>query len=291
MKSAIVNARAIGIDTTKCYHTLSSWSLKAALREQGMIPLVEKLREIIPNVQDQYTDPSFQRDFNPYWELKTRGLHAFQVQFVSECIDLIANEKKQTALTMVDIGDSSGNHNIYLKNLLGNKLKRFVSANLDPVAVEKIQKKGAEAILCRAEELKLDHAVDLYTSFQMVEHLFNPVEFLNNLATKGSAQNLIFSVPLRFQSQVGLLELRRNHTEMAMTAEGTHIFELSPEDWTLLAQFSGWQLVKQKHYFQYPKFHPLRITSPIWNRYDFPGFWAGYFKRDLSTANRYKNWK
>ena len=56
-------------------------------------------------------------------------------------------------LTLVDIGDSSGQHGEYIRALApAGKVGRFVSVNLDPVAVEKVRARGGDAILCRAEE-------------------------------------------------------------------------------------------------------------------------------------------
>ena len=278
--------KSAGLNTTGIYQGLSYRSLLAAHKEQGMTELIGKLRQILPDIQDQYTDPNYHNSFNSYWELKTRGLQAFQVGFVESCVRSLPPRPR----TLVDIGDSSGNHILYLQTLLGAALKRVISVNLDPVAVAKAKSKGIDARLIRAEELRLDHPVDLYTSFQMVEHLFDPVRFMHSLAQEGNAEHLIFSVPLRSRSQVGLHELRRNYMDSPLTAEATHIFELSPEDWALLAQFSGWKLVRQQSYLQYPKNHPLFLTKGLWNQYDFPGFWAGFFVKDLSIAKRYQSW-
>ena len=59
----------------------------------------------------------------------------------------------------MDIGDSSGTHIGYLKALKPDLDARFVSLNLDPEAVKRIQAKGLEALELCPEDLRLlfDH--------------------------------------------------------------------------------------------------------------------------------------
>ena len=65
----------------------------------------------------------------------------------------------------------------YLNALKGGNIN-FCSVNLDPIAINKIRQKGLRAILCWAEDL---HNVgngfetDIFMSFQMVEHLIDPI--------------------------------------------------------------------------------------------------------------------
>jgi hypothetical protein len=144
--------RAVGTDSRKMYHALSAASLKSALREQGLLALVDRLRAAIPNVHDQYSEGFDQVEFERYWEIKMRGLHAFQVSCILQAFDHI--ERKN--LVVADIGDSSGNHGEYLKQLAKpNQLTKVISVNSDEIAVEKIRAKGGEAHLVRAEDLDL----------------------------------------------------------------------------------------------------------------------------------------
>ena len=60
--------------------------------------------------------------------------------------------------------------------------------------------------------------------------------------------------------------------------EDEHIFELSPQDWTLLFLHSGWKMTFSATYYQYPRKLPL--VSPFlayyWRYTDFEGVLGGY---------------
>ena len=75
---------------------------------------------------------------------------------------------------------------LYLREIAKNGYEvNSLSANLDSQAVEKIKARGLQAMLCRAEDLDpMDLKVDLFTSFEMVEHLHDPVRFFRRLAKK-----------------------------------------------------------------------------------------------------------
>lgn len=73
-------------------------------------------------------------------------------------------------------------------------------------------------------------------------------------------------------------------------AENTHVFELSPQDWNLIYQFSGWEIVYKEKYTQYPKSFPLVLMKYIWRKFDFDGFYGVILKQNLKYANHYKDW-
>jgi hypothetical protein len=282
-------AKSMGVDTRAVYQTLSAKSLERAIREQGLSRLVEECRRIIPNIADQYTEGFIPEEYERYWEPKMRGLHAFQVQCM---LDAIAHLKKDN-LVLVDIGDSCGNHGRYLNTLTPpNKISRVISVNLDPAAIEKVKAKGQEAILCRAEELDLGQQnVDLFMSFETVEHLTDPARFFYKLAVSGKSEYFLMTVPYVAASRVGLSELRSPMSlPEKIYAEALHIFEFSAEDWTLLARFGGWKPVFTRIYRQYPQKSPLRLTAPLWKKLDYEGFFGVLLKRDLTVANRYQAW-
>jgi len=119
-------------------------SIKSAIKEQGLEKYLVELEKIVPDITDQYS--TFKID-NNYLRIKVRALHAFQVDLVLRAIKnyYIPSETN----TVVDIGDSSGTHISYLKffipELLGDnegEKWRFISVNLDPVAIEKINNRG-----------------------------------------------------------------------------------------------------------------------------------------------------
>jgi hypothetical protein len=282
-------AKSAGLDTRSFYQSLSAKSVRAAVAEQGLLENYRNCQKVIPDIATQYTRGFDRAEYERYWEVKLRGLHAFQMRCMHRALELF----DKNGLVLADIGDSSGNHGAYIRALSPRgKVARVISINLDPVAVEKVKAKGEEAILCRAEELG-DRGVqaDMYMTFEMVEHLLDPARFLHDLALKGSADYLLMTVPYLRQSRVGLHELRIPELlPEKLTAESVHIFELAPEDWILLCRFSGWKAVWTDTYFQYPKRSWLRSAAPVWRNLDYEGFWGVLLRRDLSAANRYGSW-
>ncbi len=281
---------ALGADPRALYQTLSAASIDAAIAEQGLGGLAARLRGIVPDLSDQYTDGFDRIEYQRYWERKMRGLHAFQVRCIEEALAGLGRD----GLVLADIGDSSGNHSLYLKAMLPpGRLARVISVNLDPVAVDKVRAKGGDAILCRAEEMDLEGIrPDLFLSFEMVEHLTDPVRFLHGLAARGSAEHLLFTVPWRRVSRFGGAEfdLADDRLPARMTPESLHVFEFSPADWVRLARLGGYRVEWTRIYRQYPRRSPLRLTAPLWRAFDFEGFVAVFGRRDLSFARRYSGW-
>ena len=227
--------------------------------------------------------------FNDYWELKRRALQAFQCNMMLKAVESFSDN----SLTVVDIGDSAGTHMLYLKELTKDKFDiDAIGVNLDPAAIEKIKARGQKAVLCRAEDLDLgDKKVNLFTSFQMVEHLHNPALFLRRLAKRDGQARLVITVPFRRSSQVGLSHIRRQSRDR-VPAGDEHIFELCPADWTLLMLHSGWRVVHEQTYLQYPRV-PL-MDAPLalfWKRMDFEGFWGAILEKDRSLSDRYSDWE
>lgn len=276
------------MDTRVLYQSLSALSVDAAVREQGLSALREKLRQVVPDSSGQYTASIDKDEFQRYWERKMRGQHAFQIQSVLDVLEKVPGQD----LTIADVGDSSGNHGIYIKALAPKgKVGRLVSVNLDPVAVDKVKAKGGEAVLCRAEELsKQNINPDLFLSFEMLEHLTDPMRFLHSLAVSSKAPILI-SVPYRRKSRFGGNVLRTaTRTEGELSPESVHLLELCPEDWKLLAQLSGYRCDMERFYRQYPRYHPLRLMAPLWRKLDFEGFLILYLVPDRVLADRYTGW-
>ncbi len=188
-------------------------------------------------------------------------------------------------LTVVDIGDSAGTHMLYLKELVKDKFDvDTISVNLAPAAIEKIKARGLSALLCRAEDLNLGNKqVDLFVSFEMVEHLHNPAIFFKRLATNSRGNKIVITVPFRRESRVGLYYIRNDLKEY-ISAEREHIFELDPEDWTLLLLHSGWKIAYSEIYFQYPRKWPFirKLLANYWEKTDFEGG-EQFSKKALTT--------
>lgn len=257
-------------------------SLHAAMRGQGLLPLYERLLEIVPDIRHQYTEEELDSD---YLALKVRGQHAFQVLLANDAIRALHNDKE--SLTLVDVGDSAGTHVQYLQALNKDINLRCVSVNLDEKAVQKIRKKGLEAVCARAEELAAQGVdADIILSFEMLEHLPNPIDFLKRLSENSNCKAFALTVPYLTRSRVGLHQLRHGIRRRS-TPEMTHIFELCPSDWSLLFMHAGWRVLKERLYLQYPRYGLYRIMKPVWKGLDFEGFWGAILVRDHTWSDLY----
>lgn len=276
------------LDKRKLMEGLSAWSIKKAYVENDMYGLATRLREIVPDISQQ--EESEKDTFNEYYELKRRTLQAFQCRMMLHALTDYALGK----VTVVDIGDSAGTHMLYLKALTEERFQiDTISVNLDARAIEKIRARGLHAVLCRAEELDLgDRKVDLFTSFQMVEHLHNPAIFFRRLAVKAECKRMVITVPYLRCSRVGLHHIR-GKTRDVIFAEDEHIFELSPEDWSLLLMHSGWKVISSRIYFQYPRRWPIAraLLAWFWKNTDFEGFWGAILEKDTSFSDLYQDWE
>jgi len=266
-------------------------SIQLAAREQDLTSLVRKLTRIVPDISDQYTASIID---SPFRRLKGRTQHAFQIRMVLKALDLLDIFVSNQPFLICDIGDSSGNHITYLKQILkrdkrfAQRKVDFLGVNLDPVAVEKIRRKGIKAVLCRAEELseKITRA-DLFLSFEMLEHLYDPISFLNAISEKNICDCIVATVPYLKQSRIGLRHIRKAQLR-DVSPENTHILELSPEDWKLVFMHSGWRIADESIYRQYPIKSIFALTKPLWKRFDFEGFYGVVLRRDRKWADCYK---
>ena len=257
-------------------------SIEKASKEQSLKNIADKLAEIVPDMTDQYSTLKVD---NPYVKVKVRNQHAFQISLVNEIIGEL--EKP----TIVDIGDSAGTHLQYIIGLHSkNKKVQCLSVNLDGEAVEKIKQKGFDAVNARAEDLhKYNIDADIFLCFETLEHLMNPCHFLHELSTKTNAKYMVITVPYLKNSRVGLHHIRGGGLRNVY-AENTHIFELSPNDWKLLARHSGWNIAQERIYRQYPKRGLFWITKALWKRFDFEGFYGMILIKDDSWSSKYMDW-
>lgn len=266
----------------KCLEFLRTESLKSAVKEQKLDGLVKRLEELVPDLSDQYSSFKVKGVF---LNTKVRNMHAFQMSL----IDRVINEFEQAVIA--DVGDSSGTHLEYITAFYSkDKNLKCLSVNLDIKAVERIKNKGFEAIHARAEDLH-KHGVDadIFLCFEILEHMTDPCKFLYDLSSKTNAKYLIASVPYLKKSRVGLHHIRAGRKDK-VNAENTHILELSPEDWKLVAKHGGWEVVEDKIYFQYPKWSVWRFTKPLWKKLDFEGFYEIVLERNDSWSSLYQDW-
>lgn len=283
----------------KIFYACAIKSLHLANRKDGRHKTIEKIASIVPDISDQYSTWTI----NPssiYDVVKIRSIQAFQVDLAMTALRGLRNPSSEDPLFVVDIGDSSGTHAKYLQELcpeLGIGDVEFLSVNLDSAAVDKILAKGGNAIQSRAEDL---HQIigdqrhpDVYLSFQSLEHFFDPISFLRDLAVETSTENFVITVPYMKRSRVGLKHLRNpkpSRRFREINAENTHIFELSPEDWKLIFRFSGWMPLHEEVFYMAPSKHPLSLFRYALRRYDFEGFYGVILRKSLQESELYRDW-
>lgn len=274
------------------YEKIALKSVQKALLEQRLLSLYNRLSAIVPDIKQQYSSIDID---NEYYNTKVRALHAFQISLVQDTLKIFSEElKNNNTITVVDIGDSAGTHTQYIKAIFRNHNIRCLSVNLDNKAIEKIKGKGLEAICIHAEDLpSFSIDADMFFSFQMLEHLMDPLKFLRNISKNTNCKAFVVTVPYLAQSRVGLHHIRLDQ-KRNVNAENTHIFELSPLDWQLIFKHSGWKVLNERIYFQYPKnslWGSLIKLNKFWKRYDYEGFYGAILTKDHSWSKLYDSWE
>lgn len=290
MKTALLKEKLkfYGIDIVPIALSLREFSLKKAVRENEWGSSIEELKRIVSD-EDIVNQEFSEKTDTPVARLKRRALHWFQCSLMLKALEGISSRE----LTVVDIGDSVGTQMRYLKGLTKDKFDvDTISVNLDERAIERIKARGMKAIHSRAEDLDLgDKKIDLFTSFQMVEHLHNPSIFFRRLAKKSKGNRILLTVPYLKRSRVGLHHIRNSFFK-PIRAEEEHIFELSPKDWSLLMLHSGWKVAHSEIYYQYPRRSLLRwFWKMFWRATDYEGFWGAILEKDTKISDYYQDWE
>lgn len=277
---------------------LFHWSLKKALAAQGMSKLYSQLIAVLPDISNQYTNPDGMNCMDPqspdyvaFYADKVRAQHSFQVYYTIKMLEKYATDKP---LVLVDVGDSSGNHIKYLQALQKDykyRIEEAYSVNLDEKAIEKVNNNGGKGILCRAEKLhEIGINADVLLSFEMLEHLSSPVDFLHQLSKQPPSKFALFTVPFIRKSRMGLHHIRLNINDYAADPEDVHIFELCPDDWKLLAKHAGWRVIDEMIYYQYPPNMLYRALRPLWQKYEYEGFYGFTLVPDAQWRDLYTGW-
>ena len=142
----------------------------------------------------------------------------------------------------------------------------------------------------RAEDIN-DYNIktDIFLSFEMLEHLMDPIHFLKSIADNTKCKALVVTIPYVKNSRVGLSHIANNRLDK-INAEGVHIFELSPHDWRLIFQHSGWSIIKDEIYLQYPQRGMMRCTKMLWRHLDYEGFYGAILERNDKWSSYYIDW-
>lgn len=251
--------------------SICRWSIREALCEQSICPHNA-------DISDQYTGMGLRR--GSYMDYKVRAMQAFQLQLTASvllCSQLLPDNRKAR---LFDIGDSSGNHILWLKKV---RDLDTVSFNCDTLAVHKVRDKGLDSVDCSSNQVSdfcrynyLKRA-DIAVCYQTMEHMENLVAFVRTL--HDVADLFLFTVPYVRRSRLGFHHLRGKQG-VSTTPEDLHIFELCPADYKLLFKHHGWRLLCQETYWQYPRRHLLTPwLSLFWRHYDYEGFYGAVYGR------------
>lgn len=232
------------IKAVKTLHNkLRMCSIKRGIKKYSFIYYLIKLWDI--DVTDQYSNLKIDTE---YLKLNVRAMHSFQLSLIDRAflyLNLI-DEKFKREIKIMDFGDSSGTHCQYIKKLYPYHNIKTLSVNIDSKAIDRIDVKGLP-VMQIAEELNYNALTkrDVVMSFQVLEHLENPIKALRNLSI--ITDKLVLTVPYVKQSKIGIQDFKN------INPENTHIYELSPTDWKKLFRYTGWKVKIEEIYYQYPR--------------------------------------
>jgi len=257
----------------KLHDKFRSWSIRIAVKKyRGWFKLLD-IWSI--DITEQYTNLKMNSD---YLKLNVRAMHAFQLKLIDQSIlYFLLTEDVKKEIKILDFGDSSGAHCQYIKKLYPYYNIKTLSVNVDYEAVKKIKKKGLPAMQVMEEEdlnCCLLQKRDMIMSFEVFEHLENPIKTLRDMAI--ISNKLILTVPYVKRSRVGIQDFKD------INKENTHLFELCPEDWKKLFRYTGWEVKYEEIYYQYPRRIPLLswLLKIYWMRFDYGGFYGVILKKE-----------
>mgnify|MGYP001612453296 FL=1 len=270
----------------KVFHYLSKKAILDAKGEDKKFLEIWNLSlKIIPDsvLDEHFIVPVF----NDEVRLRIRLLICGEVYFAAKVIEeLFGGEKK---CTFLDIGDSDGSTRLLLNEALPHFSIDTMGINLQLKAVEKIRRKGLKAECLDAMEVqKAGTRYDIVSLFETLEHLTNPIGFLENIH-ETVKHRLIISVPLICHSRISLRYLDKTWDKNIIpTIENTHIFELAPEDWRKIFLHTGWRVESEWRLRQFPDSGILKIIMQrAWRKLSFEGFWFAALTKDMFHKNRF----
>ncbi len=212
--------------------------------------------ERLPDLKEHYTGARL----SDFLEYKVRFLLTAQSSFVADDVAEILQKKE--VCTLLDVGDSDGSLQLMVRDLVNQRRLLTCGLNLQKEAVQRIRKRGLKAIRADAMKLaSLKRKFDIVTVMETLEHLPNPIDFLQSLHNV-VVERLVISVPYVRESKVALDYLNPSvFGDRKPTIENVHIFEFSPSDWEKIFLHSGWRVLREKIAFQYPQWSLLSITK------------------------------
>lgn len=269
----------------KIFKFLSVIAVKKAIRENSALNEVWK--------ESFNTFPSFHDHFGTIIlddeaELRIRMLISAQVVFLKKVIDELPEADRK--LNFLDVGDSDGSLRLLFEKKYPKLLSENLGINLQQSVVDEMNRNGLKAECIDAMDLhKQNRKYDLVSVFETMEHLPNPIGFLENISMVVK-DRLIISVPLIANSRLNLGYLDPKWPKSKTpTIATTHIFELDPEDLKKIFWHTGWEIDFDWRVRPFPKYGPLNwILKFIWRRISFEGWYFVSLKRNEKFSSQYK---
>ena len=269
----------------KTFYSLSKIAVLRAVKQNNELLDMWRLSlKVLPCLANHYNTTNLIEEES----LRLRLLICSEANFLRDVITALS-QKGQKVNTYLDIGDSDGSTRILLRESVENFDIYTLGINLQVKAVEKIKQKGLDAECVDAMQLyKQGKKYDVVSVFETLEHLPNPIGFLENIHESVN-QRLIISVPLIVNSRVSFGYLGDNWPkEKVPTIENNHIFELSPKDWEKIFLHCGWAIEKEWKVKQFPDGGILgNIMKYAWRKISFEGFWFVSLKKDNTYRKRF----
>lgn len=244
----------------------------------------QRSNEILPDLRDHYATDRMSSEE----ALRARLLISSQAYFLSEVMDELEQQGENFS-TYADIGDSDGSVRLVLGDELRQNGVSTLGVNIQEEAVAQMREAGLEALCADAMTLaERQVTFDLVSVFETLEHLPNPIGFLEEMREITSSR-LIISVPLIRKSRVSLSYLSPKwDPNKRATIANNHVFELSPEDWEKLFKHSGWRIEYERRVKQFPNRGILRaVMQWAWRKLSFEGYWLVCLKPDDTYKSRY----
>jgi len=269
----------------RMFDQVSTIAVMRAIKEDADMTAMWNLSlKILPDLEDHYATVKLSGEDL----LRARMLICAQAIYMKRIINQV--EKLGAKIeSYVDIGDSDGSTRMLLEKSMNNKGIKSLGVNIQAKAVELIREKGLEAECIDAMDLNAQNRkFDLVSVFETLEHLPNPIGFLENMQDIVD-KRLVISVPLIVNSRVSLSYLTDKWSpEEIPTIANNHIFELSPKDWTKLFWHTGWRIDHEWKVRQFPKRGFLKIMMQYaWRKISFEGFYFISLVKDSKYSSQY----
>src|SRR3989344_1715578 len=120
-----------------------------------------------------------------------------------------------------------------------NLFKKIIAVEPTPDLAETCRKKGLETIEKRIEDVKLNFSVDVIVSFEVIEHLFSPREFLVSCSSALKKGGIIMLSCPNIQG-FDLITLK----ELSKTIDSEHLNYFNPDSLQYLLKKCGFKVIE-----------------------------------------------